>query len=106
MTTSQTGSIDSQRAHETSAADSAGSNDLPRSDGVGNQVGNVAGAMTGEVADEVARVAAGNVADRPDGNFAPGRDREATRPVEIGGQAGPEPTRYGDWEKKGRCTDF
>ena len=26
--------------------------------------------------------------------------------VEIGGQAGPEPTRYGDWEKGGRCTDF
>ena len=31
---------------------------------------------------------------------------EAARPREIGGQAGPEPTRYGDWEKKGRCTDF
>ena len=27
-------------------------------------------------------------------------------PVEIGGPAGPEPTRYGDWEQKGRCTDF
>lgn len=25
---------------------------------------------------------------------------------EIGGQKGPEPTRYGDWEKGGRCTDF
>ena len=25
---------------------------------------------------------------------------------EYGGQAGPEPTRYGDWEKNGRCTDF
>lgn len=25
---------------------------------------------------------------------------------EIGGQRGPEPTRYGDWESKGRCTDF
>ncbi len=25
---------------------------------------------------------------------------------EIGGQAGPEPTRFGDWEKNGRCTDF
>lgn len=25
---------------------------------------------------------------------------------EIGGQEGPEPTRYGDWEKGGRCTDF
>lgn len=28
------------------------------------------------------------------------------RPVEFGGQSGPEPTRYGDWEKNGRCSDF
>jgi hypothetical protein len=27
-------------------------------------------------------------------------------PKEIGGVKGPEPTRYGDWEHKGRCTDF
>uniref|UniRef100_A0A803LGD4 Succinate dehydrogenase assembly factor 4, mitochondrial n=1 Tax=Chenopodium quinoa TaxID=63459 RepID=A0A803LGD4_CHEQI len=25
---------------------------------------------------------------------------------EIGGPRGPEPTRYGDWEQKGRCSDF
>ena len=25
---------------------------------------------------------------------------------EIGGPKGPEPTRYGDWEKAGRCSDF
>ncbi len=25
---------------------------------------------------------------------------------EIGGPSGPEPTRYGDWEKKGICYDF
>ena len=25
---------------------------------------------------------------------------------EHGGQDGPDPTRYGDWEKGGRCTDF
>ena len=25
---------------------------------------------------------------------------------ETGGPAGPEPTRYGDWEIKGRCIDF
>jgi len=30
----------------------------------------------------------------------------APRPVEIGGREGPEPTRYGDWEKSGRCIDF
>lgn len=28
------------------------------------------------------------------------------RPREIGGPSGPEPTRYGDWEKNGRCSDF
>ncbi len=28
------------------------------------------------------------------------------KPVEVGGPKGPEPTRYGDWEKAGRCSDF
>jgi hypothetical protein len=28
------------------------------------------------------------------------------QPREIGGPKGPEPTRYGDWEYNGRCTDF
>ncbi|MFK7995310.1 MAG: DUF1674 domain-containing protein [Granulosicoccus sp.] len=37
---------------------------------------------------------------------APGSDLPENRPDEHGGQKGPEPTRYGDWEKKGRCTDF
>ena len=25
---------------------------------------------------------------------------------EIGGPKGPEPTRYGDWERGGKCVDF
>ena len=25
---------------------------------------------------------------------------------EVGGPKGPEPTRYGDWERNGRCSDF
>lgn len=29
-----------------------------------------------------------------------------TPPVEIGGRDGPDPTRFGDWEKNGRCIDF
>ena len=33
----------------------------------------------------------------------PGRDGS---PIEIGGRKGPEPTRFGDWERKGRCIDF
>jgi hypothetical protein len=27
-------------------------------------------------------------------------------PKEIGGPKGPEPTRFGDWEQKGRASDF
>ena len=46
---------------------------------------------------------ADGAADAPD-TSRPAAD--ADRPAEIGGQKGPEPTRYGDWEKKGRCTDF
>jgi hypothetical protein len=43
----------------------------------------------------------------------PAQDRQVTEkpaasppPKEIGGPKGPEPTRYGDWEVNGRCTDF
>ena len=30
----------------------------------------------------------------------------AKLPPEVGGTTGPEPTRYGEWAHKGRCTDF
>jgi len=30
----------------------------------------------------------------------------AQAPREIGGREGPDPTRFGDWEKNGRCIDF
>jgi len=30
----------------------------------------------------------------------------ATLPKELGGRNGPEPVRYGDWEKKGIAIDF
>ena len=33
-------------------------------------------------------------------------DVKQARPVEIGGREGPEPTRFGDWEMRGRCIDF
>ena len=35
-------------------------------------------------------------------------DETAAQPLpkEIGGREGPEPVRYGDWEKNGRCIDF
>ena len=30
----------------------------------------------------------------------------AANAAELGGPAGPEPTRYGDWERKGMAVDF
>ncbi|TVR45592.1 MAG: DUF1674 domain-containing protein [Rhodobacteraceae bacterium] len=33
-------------------------------------------------------------------------DSDATLPRELGGRKGPEPVRYGDWEKKGIAIDF
>jgi hypothetical protein len=40
---------------------------------------------------------------------APSPTAEGELPVpagETGGPKGPEPTRYGDWERAGRCIDF
>jgi hypothetical protein len=44
------------------------------------------------------------------GHAAPGATRPAQprdeAPREHGGRGGLDPTRYGDWEKNGRCIDF
>ncbi len=37
---------------------------------------------------------------------AAARTDRAARPVELGGRDGPDPARYGDWEKKGIAIDF
>ena len=34
------------------------------------------------------------------------KSTEQALPPEKGGRVGPEPTRYGDWEKKGIISDF
>ena len=39
---------------------------------------------------------------RQDGKAPPA----AAKVAEVGGPKGPDPTRYGDWERKGRCIDF
>ncbi len=37
----------------------------------------------------------------------PGENETGAGPVtETGGPKGAEPTRFGDWERKGRCSDF
>lgn len=33
-------------------------------------------------------------------------ENTTTKPREIGGPKGAEPTRFGDWERAGRCIDF
>ena len=51
----------------------------------------------------------GNAAARGDGDRPDPGHRQGSRtglPREIGGRKGPEPTRFGDWEKNGRCIDF
>lgn len=52
--------------------------------------------------DQASEIEAPRVADwdEDDGNDG------SEVPQERGGPRGLEPTRYGDWERKGRCTDF
>ena len=45
-----------------------------------------------------------NVAEADPSSIESDPDTATTR--EIGGPKGLEPTRYGDWERKGRCVDF
>ena len=33
-------------------------------------------------------------------------DARTPLPTELGGRDGPDPVRYGDWEKKGLAVDF
>lgn len=50
-----------------------------------------------------------DVATRPRPVAPEGSEERAQlpeNPREIGGRGGLEPTRYGDWEKNGRCIDF
>ena len=34
------------------------------------------------------------------------KETQTEQPKELGGRDGPEPVRYGDWEKKGIAVDF
>ena len=42
----------------------------------------------------------------PTAGESPTGEPQPAAPREHGGPKGPEPTRYGDWEKNGRCIDF
>jgi hypothetical protein len=45
-------------------------------------------------------------AERPRAETEDPQTPEASHSREIGGPKGPEPTRFGDWERAGRCIDF
>ena len=49
-----------------------------------------------------------NAPSAPPVSTAPPADpkKQAAKKPEVGGPEGPEPTRYGDWERGGRCVDF
>ncbi len=42
----------------------------------------------------------------PADDKTPAAAKSEPGPEEIGGRDGPDPTRFGDWEKNGRCIDF
>jgi hypothetical protein len=44
--------------------------------------------------------------NEPDNTLNQDQTSSKIKQKEWGGQKGPEPTRYGDWEKNGRVSDF
>ena len=58
------------------------------------------GAAAGKPLTEAAKRALAEAAERC-ANAAP-----TEQPPEEGGPSGPEPTRFGDWERKGLAVDF
>jgi len=45
-------------------------------------------------------------AEKPVAETGPANATGSSRMGETGGREGLDPTRYGDWEKNGRCIDF
>ena len=44
--------------------------------------------------------------DKKDDRKNGAREKTKDLPEEKGGRNGPDPVRYGDWEKDGKCVDF
>ena len=53
-----------------------------------------------------ARIAAAAARAKAEADARRAQESKAQLPPELGGPKGPEPTRYGDWERAGRCVDF
>ena len=76
----------------------------PAGNGSGAELGDEIGAPLG---DEIgAPLGAPSDADSGEQIAPESRQQEIVREKEIGGRGGLDPTRYGEWEKAGRCIDF
>jgi len=53
-----------------------------------------------------ARIAAAATRAKAEADVRRAAESKAQLPPELGGPKGPEPTRYGDWERKGIASDF
>ena len=57
--------------------------------------------------DEIAaRIAEAGKRAKAEAEARRAKEAEKQLPPELGGPKGPEPTRYGDWERKGIAVDF
>jgi hypothetical protein len=62
--------------------------------------------MSGQPTEKEARQAAAAVRALAEAEARRAAQPKQDLPPEIGGRDGPEPVRYGDWEKKGLAVDF
>lgn len=56
--------------------------------------------------DVAARIAQAAARANAEADARRAKEPKVELPPELGGRKGPEPTRYGDWEKKGIVSDF
>jgi hypothetical protein len=61
---------------------------------------------TGKPSDIAERIREAGARARAEADARRAADKSSRPPREIGGPDGPEPTRYGDWERKGVTSDF
>jgi hypothetical protein len=57
-------------------------------------------------ADIAQRIAEAGARAKAEADARRAREVRAELPHELGGPKGPEPTRFGDWERKGIASDF
>ena len=64
--------------------------------------------MTDQATDKqvAARIAEAGMRARAEADARREKESKDQLPPEQGGPKGPEPTRYGDWERKGIVSDF